>query len=159
MAAPALCSLTPSSSYPTPTPLHPHQTPPPRVQWPLTLPSQGPFHLSPPPSLDLSCCVSFSLLFCLSFCPLRPLPTSAIVWRVYQLLKDAEVRVEGACTIKSLDDDLTPIRAGSYRKEEFFPCPSWAVFWGSVTKNIVTREKHIDLFHVSFYDMGALIKR
>ena len=82
-----------------------------------------------------------------------------IIWTVYQLLNDAEVGVEVACTFKSLDDDLTPVRAGSCRKEECFPCPSWAVFWGSVTKNRFTREKHIDLFHVSFYDMGAPIRR
>lgn len=67
-----------------------------------------------------------------------------IIWTVYQLLNDAEVGVEVACTFKSLDDDLTPVRAGFCRKEEFFPCPSWAVFWGSVTKNRFTREKHID---------------
>lgn len=126
---------------PTPTHLHPRQAPPPGVQWPLTLPSQGPFYLSLLLSLDLSWCVSDSRFFCLSLCPPCPLPSSVIIWRVYELLDDAEVRVEGVCTFKPLDDDLMPVRAGSCRKEKLFPCPSWAVFWASVTKNRFTREK------------------
>lgn len=31
-----------------------------------------------------------------------------------------------------------------------FLCPSWVLFWGSVTKNRLMREKHADLLNISF---------
>lgn len=82
---------------------HPHVPPhPPRTctRRPHLLESSGPLPrvLSTFPSSCLLIClgVSLTLGFSVSLCPPCPLPSSVIIWRVYELLDDAEVRVEGS---------------------------------------------------------------